>query len=296
MNRRLLWLGKIALVAIALVPASFAQLNLFISSEMAPDNIVRDVRSSSLPDVPLVSPVVLPRMSPELALLTYERRAQEQSARLLAYSDQTFMRADLPDTRQSGEYELKRQYAAPNTLQFTPVRFTGDGFVKSNVLIRLLQSEVDHVAKQQGPNMAIDDANYKFSHKSMEVVDGKTVYVYQVKPRKKRVGLFKGKIYLDAYTGALLRAEGQMVKSPSLFIKKIDFVQDYKEVDGFTLPFHLHSVAKVRIIGRAIVDIFHRDYQPKANGALAETSATPAAAPQNPASPSVGGASGRGSE
>src|SRR2546422_7819697 len=45
----------------------------------------------------------------------------------------------------SGEYELRRHYAAPRTLEFKPLHFTGDGFVKNNVITRLLQSEVDHI-------------------------------------------------------------------------------------------------------------------------------------------------------
>jgi hypothetical protein len=188
-------------------------------------------------------------MSPELALETYMQRAQQQNSVLLGYSDETFMRADLPDYKQSGEYELKRQYAAPNTLQFTPIRFNGDGFVKSNVLVRLLQSEVDHVVKQQGADTAITEKNYKFNHKSVEYIGDRMVYIYHVKPRKKRVGLFKGRIFIDAYTGTLVRAEGQMVKSPSIFFKKVEFVQDYADIDGFTLPTHLRSVASVRIIG-----------------------------------------------
>jgi hypothetical protein len=91
------------------------------------------------------------------------------------------------------------------------------------------------------------------------------VHVYQLKPRQKRAGLFKGRIYVDAYTGSLVRAEGRPVKSPSLFIKKIDFVQDYADVGRFTFPVHIHSEAKARIVGRAIVDVYQRDYQPVAN-------------------------------
>lgn len=280
MKKACLWLGVAALL-VTLVPVAPAQLSMagtLPALTTDPGHNPGGASSSALGLPPLASPVVLPRMSPELALETYERRSFEQSARLAAYSDDTVMKAELPDTKQRGEYELKRQYAAPNNLQFTAVRFDGDGFVKTNVLARLLQSEVDHVAKQQGPDTAINEKNYKFSHKAVESIDGRMAYVYHVKPRKKRVGLFKGKVYIDAYTGSLLRAEGEMVKSPSLFIKKIDFVQDYTEVDGFTLPLHLHSVAKVRIIGRTIVDVFHRAYQPR-TAAVANAITKPATQP-----------------
>jgi hypothetical protein len=217
------------------------------------------------PPVPLVVPAVLPRMAPELALQVCRGRSVIQAEQLASYSATTVIRAQLPDTAQSGEYEVQRHYLAPRTLQFKAVRFTGDVFVKTNVITRLLQSEVDHVQKDDPTLNAISPANYKFSYKGTSQLDGRLVHVYQLKPRQKRAGLFKGRIYVDAYSGSLVRAEGRPVKSPSLFIKKIDFVQDYGDVGPFTFPVHIHSEAKARIVGRAIVDVYQRDYQPVAN-------------------------------
>jgi hypothetical protein len=209
-----------------------------------------------------IAPVDLPRMAPELALETYHRRSAEQAAALVEYSSMTLIRAELPETSQRGEYELRRHYTAPHTLVFKALRFTGDGFVKSNVITRLLQSEVNHVQNDDSSLTAITPANYKFSYKGMREVDGRLLHVYQLKPRQKRVGLFKGHIYLDAHTGSLVRAEGRVVKSPSFFIKKIEFAQDYADIGQFTLPVRIHSEARTRLIGRAVVDIEHRDYEP----------------------------------
>jgi len=203
----------------------------------------------------------LPVMSPELTLSTYQHRIALQAAELAAYSAVTVVRAELPDTSQQGEFELQRKFEAPHTLQFTPVHYTGDNFVKSNVITRLLQSEVDHVLKDDPSQTAISPANYKFSYKGAGRVQDRLVHVYQVKPHKKRPGLFKGRVYLDAHTGALVRAEGSVVKSPSFFVKHIEFWQDYTDVQSFTLPAHIHSEARARIVGRTIVDITQRDYQ-----------------------------------
>ena len=210
----------------------------------------------------LMTSAQLPVMSPDLALSTYQYRSSQQRAELSAYSAITVVRAELPDSAQQGEFELQRKYEAPHTLQFTPVHYSGDGFVKSNVITRLLQSEVDHVQKDDPNSTAITAANYKFSYRGASRIQDRLVHVYQVKPHKRRAGLFKGKIYLDAHTGALLRAEGSVVKSPSFFVKHIEFWQDYAEVQSFTLPVHIHSEAKARLVGRTIVDITHRDYQP----------------------------------
>ena len=172
--------------------------------------------------------------------------------------------AELPNTSQNGEYELQERYSAPRTLVFKALHFTGDNFIKHNVIVRLLQSEVEHLQKDDPALTAITPANYKFSYKGIGQLEGRAVLVYQLKPRQKRNGLFKGRIRLDAYSGSLMRAEGRLVKSPSFFVKKINFVQDFADIDSFTFPVHIHSEAQVRLLGRTIVDIYQHDYQPVA--------------------------------
>jgi outer membrane lipoprotein-sorting protein len=215
-----------------------------------------------------VSPV-LPRMAPELALETFETRTARQNAALESYSATTVIRAELPETKQQGEFELKRVFTAPKTLLFKALQFTGDTFVKTNVITRLLQSEVEHVEKQDPASTALSGTNYKFSYKGTKEVDGKLAHIFQLKPRKKRVGLIKGRLWLDARTGSLVRLDGAPAKSPSLFLRKIQFVQDYADFGAFTFPVHVHSEAKASIVGRTIVDIYHSDYQVVANAQTA---------------------------
>jgi hypothetical protein len=254
----------------AFVPAERGLPPLFLSVPDDPSGMPTDDKLASF----VVVPVVLPRMAPELAVQAYRSRVSLQAARLSSYSATTMIRASLVDTKQYGEYELQRNYSAPNSLGFKAVRFNGDSFVKSNVILRLLQSEVDHVQKDDPALTAISPANYKFSYKGLSQVDGRTVYVYQLKPRHKRAGLFKGRVYLDVYNGSIVRAEGAMAKSPSIFIKKVLFQQDYADIGSFTFPVSMHSEAQTRLVGRAILDIVYSNYQPVA--AVVQAQASPA--------------------
>ena len=258
MRRRLLLFIAVCAVASASLSAQTLPLLAFDAAHSTtPSN------SSAMLSAPNLSgPPALPRMAPELALQVYHGRTVIQAQQLAAYSAISVIHAQLPDTEQQGEFEVQRHFSAPHSLQFTAVHYTGDGFVKTNVITRLLQSEVDHVQKDDGALTAISDKNYKFSYKGTGSVNGRLVHVYHIKPRTKRPGLFKGRICLDAYSGSLVRAEGQVVKSPSFFVKKLEFVQDYIDIGNFTFPAHIHSDAKARVIGRTIVDITHRDYQP----------------------------------
>ena len=217
---------------------------------------------SNVPDL-LDLPIVRPRMAPELALQVYEMNAERQLTGLGSSFDVTVVEATLPHTGQKGRFELRRSFLAPKSLAYGAIKFVGDGFVKTNIIIKLLTSEVEHVEKGDGRTMAITDENYKFSYKGTQSVNGQAAYEYRVKPRKKRAGLFKGKLFLDPTTARILRAEGTLVKSPSVFVKKVEFTQDYEQVAEFSLPAHLHSVAMTRLFGKAIVDISHSDYSAK---------------------------------
>jgi hypothetical protein len=139
--------------------------------------------------------------------------------------------------------------------------------VKHNVITRLLQSEVDHVQKGESAQTALTSKNYKFNYKGTEELNGRLMHVFQLKPRRKDPSLFKGKIFVDAYTGSLRRAEGTVSKSPSFFVRKIEFVQDFDDISGFTMPVSMRSTAKARIIGKTIVNVFHRAYNVHAQDA-----------------------------
>ncbi len=264
-----LGLGAGVLIAVPLWAQS-PLLNFAGSSDasLPPLWTVADTRE---PSIALSPPLVLPRMAPELALQKFQEHAARQLEQPVSYSATTVVDADLPNTSQHGEFRLRRRFVAPKTLLFTPVKFVGDNFVKSNVIARLLQTEVDHVNKGEGAQTAISESNYKFSYKGTQEIDGRTVHEFHVKPRLKRPGLFKGRVYLDASTGSLVRAEGTLVKTQSFFVKKVEFVQDYKDVGDYTFPVHARSIAKTRLVGRAIVEIATTDYDlnPPATAAAA---------------------------
>lgn len=242
--------ASVLFLAMLLARPASGQVQMFVTPALSNSVTLGSVSPSS------------PPMTSDLTLQALAHNDENQARELAGYTATTVIAAELPESSQKAEFELTRKYVAPKLLQFTPVRFTGDPFVKSNIIIRLLQSEVDRVEKGETAQTAIAPQNYKFSYKMTQMLNGTKVHVFAVKPRRKQAGLFKGSIYVDAANGRLCRAEGRLVKSPSFFIKRIDFVQDYKTVADFTFPVYMHSVALTRLVGRVVVNIVHRDYQP----------------------------------
>jgi hypothetical protein len=200
-------------------------------------------------------------LSPQQALISYEARALRQLTTLAAYSDKTTIEAEIPAIGEKGQCSLGRTFSAPQSLVYTAVQFMGDNFVKTNVIYRVLASDVENVEKKTGQRVAILESNYRFSYKGIEDLNGRPLYAFALKPRRKDPGLFKGKIFIDPQTGHIVRAVGRLGKSPSWWIKRVDFIQDYVDVGDFTMSGQIQSVTQARIAGRIVVNIRHSAYE-----------------------------------
>jgi hypothetical protein len=196
-------------------------------------------------------------LSPEQALRTYQERALRQLTTLAGYSDKTTIEAEVPAMAQKGQCSLRRTFSAPQSLIYSAVNFGGDTFVKINVIYRLLESNVERAGKQTGPKVAILESNYRFSYEGVEDLNGRSLYALALKPLRKDPSLFKGKILIDPQTGHIVRAVGRLSKSPTWWIKRVDFIQTYVDVGDFTMSAQMQSVTQSRIVGRVVVDIRH---------------------------------------
>ena len=167
------FLAIILLTGIPIIAAS--QVSQFAAPTSSPAGWNPDQGSPNTDvEAPLFLHVPMPVMAPELALQTFQSRGAVQNSELKGYTDQTLVMAELLDSSQRGAFELQRSFVAPNTLTFKPIRYTGDSFVKSNVITRILQSEVDYVSKGESAQTALTAANYKFSYKGDQELNGKT--------------------------------------------------------------------------------------------------------------------------
>ena len=160
--------------------------------------------------------------------------------------------AKLPKLEKQGRFRALRSISRLGRITYKALGFSGDSTVKNEVITRYLSAESE--ARDAG-TIAITPANYKFKYKGVMQREGRDVVVFQITPRKKIVGLFKGDLWLDGPTGMPVRESGSFVKSPSIFLKKIEFVRDYEIHDGVSFPKHIESTVDTRLIGRAELSI-----------------------------------------
>jgi hypothetical protein len=160
--------------------------------------------------------------------------------------------AKIPRLEKHGRLLALRKISRLGVITYKALGFSGDNTVKQEVITRYLSAESEGRANG---TIAISPANYKFKLKGEMERNGRRVDVLQITPRKKVVGLFKGELWVDAETGMPVRESGQFVKSPSVFLKKINFVRDYDIEDGVSIPAHIESTVDTRIVGKAELEI-----------------------------------------
>jgi hypothetical protein len=146
---------------------------------------------------------------------------------------------------------------------------TGDDSVKKHVIARYLSGEQENSVKPL--DVGINPHNYKFKFKKIGDQAGRPVHVYEVQPRKKRVGLYKGELWIDEETALPVRETGEFSKSPSpVFLKKVTFTRQYSLVEGVAQPARIESVIETRIVGKAEIIINFTNYKPGGDQPTAE--------------------------
>jgi hypothetical protein len=178
------------------------------------------------------------------------RRTQQQALR--GVQMEASIDAKLPRLEKQGKMRVLRKISSLGKISFRMLGFQGDNTIKQEVIARYLNLESDSGEKA---DISVTPENYKFHLKTTITDRGHRTYVFQLTPKRKAIGLFKGELWLDGETGMPLRESGQLVKNPSIFLKKVAFVHDYELQDGVSIPKQIESTVDTRIAGRAELHI-----------------------------------------
>ncbi len=172
--------------------------------------------------------------------------------------------AQLPKLKQRGKLKVLRMVSKVGQITYHKLgEFVGDPTVKNEVIERYLAAEQE--GRENG-SIGITRANYKFKLKSritqkdQSTQADQKIYVFELSPKKKKVGLFKGELWVDAATGMPIHEAGQLVKNPSIFLKKVAFVRDYEIQDGISVPVHIESTVDTHLVGTAELSINFSNY------------------------------------
>lgn len=197
--------------------------------------------------------------SPDVILQNYCVAERMQATMVHGASMDVDIAASLPKLKKLGSLHALRRISKLGRITYEMLRFEGDGTVKNQVIARYLTAEAE-AQKSQSPSMAVTPENYKFNYKGRREINGRDTYIFQVTPRQKRAGLFKGELWVDSATYLRVQETGYLVKNPSIFLKKVAFVRRYEIRDGISVPVETQSTVDTRLVGKAELTIAYRNF------------------------------------
>ena len=132
--------------------------------------------------------------------------------------------ASLPRLHKRGVMRGLRLFTGAGRAVYTQLHYAGDDVIRTAVIARFLSADT----KAPSEDLALTTRNYRFDYQRTSDYSGRVAFVYRMTPFQRKVGLFRGELWLDAETARPLREWGQFVKSPSWMLSDIYFVRDYE--------------------------------------------------------------------
>lgn len=165
--------------------------------------------------------------------------------------------ASLNRLNKTGQLTAIRTLIPAGGAEYQAMQLDSDRAVKDQVIVRFLHAE-ERALRMPASSVAVTPANYKFAYRGV-VDDGERfAYAFRITPRKKRAGLINGELWLDIATGLPIRRSGYLVKSPSVWIKRVTVTQEDSLRDGTVEARLTHIDVNTRLVGRAELVIAER--------------------------------------
>jgi hypothetical protein len=234
------------------------------SAQAAPPRAWLSFRCAALVSAVLLSlllPVTVradgPAPLPKLVLAHYAAILEQNSHRLDCRKVAVEIEASLPKLARHGRLHAIRQMVSSGRHEYQDLRIEGDRTVRQQVIARYLSAEAQADALPSD-SVAVSPANYKFHYVGSIGSAGALTYVFNVAPRRKRPGLIQGELWIDSTSGLAVRKAGHLVKSPSVFVRRIDVVQDIYILEETPYFRVTHLGIDTRLAGRAELTIRER--------------------------------------
>jgi hypothetical protein len=214
-------------------------------------------------ELPQLSTVVEPlrpgvtesRVFAELAAHNEQRRAALHDYSVL----RTYQVIDLKGKVHAEEVG-RMEFLAPDKKTFTVNSEAGSGLVRHMALDSLIKSEIETAAGKEHHDSTISADNYSLNLLGEQQAGPYRCFVAIAVPKRKDKYLFEGKLWIDVKDYSVVRIEGHPAKKLSFWIERADFVRQYQKIDGFWFSQKDQTLVQVRLYGKKILTIDHRDY------------------------------------
>ena len=159
--------------------------------------------------------------------------------------------ASVPGLNKQGSLSSIRDVGESERSEYAITEQQGDSIVFARVIVPYLE------AQRQAEDLPLSSVlitpqNYKFRYAGLADTGASAAYVFRITPKKRRVGLIRGELWIDSVTGAPVLVTGRFVKTPSgiSVVGEITFVREVTFVDGHPFARTTHMSLQTRPMGR----------------------------------------------
>jgi hypothetical protein len=171
--------------------------------------------------------------------------------------------------KQTSEVLAEVDFQPPHNKSYSIQQWSGSRHGE-NVVRHILDHEVEGQAKEYR-STAINHENYEFTYLGESLAAGRPCFLLGLTPKRKDKGLVSGRAWVDKYSFLIRQIEGELIKSPSFWVKKVHITMDFGNVRGTWLQTAVEAVADIRIFGTHVLKSELIDY--RTNAVVAERAA-----------------------
>lgn len=196
---------------------------------------------------------------PEAVLDRMEQASRLQLERIRAWSSTRSYRAENQRLRTWAEATVEAGYLAPEAKTFRITTSSGSGLVLRHVIEPILEAETESASPAERALTEINRQNYQFEYEGFD--PSTNTFVFKATPHKPRRYQFRGRVWIDAETFGVSKVEGQPALRPSFWVKRTDFIREYRTFEGCWLPVRHDSTAELRWFGQSTLQIRYGEYR-----------------------------------
>lgn len=208
------------------------------------------------------------QLPPESAVTRARDGAELRETRLAGYSVTEKYALRSSRFNISAQMTVATVYRRDHGKERRVVSRSGSPTLQARVFDRLLREEGEMSRGEVRRQTLVNSENYLMRVSGEEVRSNRKCYVVELTPKRASPHLLKGRAWIDAEDGSLIRLEGRPGTSPSFITGKPMLVREFEKVGEFWLAKSSHAVSDSFLFGKTELQIDYVDYHIDADPAL----------------------------
>ena len=164
----------------------------------------------------------------------------------VAYKARRRLDASSSKLKESAWMEAITEFDPAAGFTYTIVAQGGSERIQRRVLKAVLETERENATNAEWRKANLSRENYEFDFGGHA---GDGMLRMQLTPRRRDPRLVLGSALVTATSGNLVRVDGRLSKSPSIWVRWVDVSRSYAPIAGAMMPVGIESTADVRIAG-----------------------------------------------